>query len=145
MNEYFYQIIVPNDNMVRVRKLTPQSTDPEQTTGKLNLTKINDKIREIIKAPANLEGQKITKVGEALFEALFDGQLREDFLAYYQEIVKKKQQILEVILEINEEAMPEVVAYPWELMCLPQKYNQGEIYFATDRKLSFYRSRYQLE
>lgn len=145
MNEYFYQIIVPNDNMVRVRKLTPQSTDPEQTTGKLNLTKINDKIREIIKAPANLEAGKITKVGEALFEALFDGQLREDFLAYYQEIVKKKQQILEVILEINEEAMPEVVAYPWELMCLPQKYNQGEIYFATDRKLSFYRCRYQLE
>ncbi len=145
MNEYFYQIIVPNENMVRVRKLTPQSTDPEQTTGKLNLTKINDKIREIIKAPANLEGQKITKVGEALFEALFDGQLREDFLAYYQEIVKKKQQILEVILEINEEAMPEVVAYPWELMCLPQKYNQGEIYFATDRKLTFYRCRYQLE
>ncbi|NEP86972.1 MAG: CHAT domain-containing protein [Okeania sp. SIO2C2] len=92
-----------------------------------------------------MEGQKITKVGEALFEALFDGQLREYFLAYYQEIVKKKQQRLEIILEINEEAMPELVAYPWELMSLPQKYNQGEIYFATHRKLSFYRCRYQLE
>ncbi len=145
MNQYFYHIIVPNENTVRVRKSTPQLADKEQLTGKLNLAKINDKIREIIKAPANLKCGQITKVGEALFEALFDGQLREDFLAYYQEIVKKKQQRLAVILEINEEAMPEVVAYPWELMCLPEKYKQGEIYFATERKLSFYRCRYQLE
>ncbi|NER04766.1 MAG: CHAT domain-containing protein, partial [Okeania sp. SIO3C4] len=145
MNQYFYHIIVPNENTVRVRKLSPQLADKGRSTGKLNLAKINDKIREIIKVPTNLTGGKITKVGEALFEALFDSQLREDFLAYYQEVVKKQQQILAVILEINEVAMPEVVAYPWELMCLPQKYNQGEIYLATDRKLNFYRCRYQLE
>ena len=145
MNQYFYHIIVPNENTVRVRKLTPQLADKEQSTGRLNLAKINDKIREIIKAPANLKDGQITKVGEALFETLFDSQLREDFLAYYQEVVKRQKQILAVILEINEVAMPEVVAYPWELMCLPQKYNQGEIYFATDRKLNFYRCRYQLE
>ncbi|MDY7003822.1 MAG: CHAT domain-containing protein [Cyanobacteriota bacterium] len=145
MNQYFYHIIVPNESTVRVRKLTPQSANKEQLTGKLNLAKINDKIREIIIVPDNLEGGKITKVGEALFEALFDSQLREDFLVYYQEVVKRQQQILAVILEINEEAMPEMVAYPWELMCLPQKYNQGEISLATDRKLNFYRCRYQLE
>ncbi|GGA24484.1 CHAT domain-containing protein [Okeania sp. KiyG1] len=145
MNQYFYHIIVPNENTVRVRKLTPQLADKEQSTGRLNLAKMNDKIREIIKDPANLKGGQITKVGEALFEALFDSELREDFLAYYQEVVKKQQQILAVILEINEMAMPEVVAYPWELMCLPQKYNQGEVYFATDRKLNFYRCGYQLE
>ncbi|NET29890.1 CHAT domain-containing protein [Okeania sp. SIO1I7] len=145
MNQYFYRIIIPDENTVRVQKITPQSNNPEQLPGKLNLTKINDKMREIIKAPDNLKGEQITKVGEVLFEALFDSQLREYFLAYYQEIVKNKQKNLAVVLEINERAMPEVVAYPWELMCLPEKYNQGEIYFSTDRKLSFYRCRYQLK
>ncbi|NEO53321.1 MAG: CHAT domain-containing protein [Okeania sp. SIO3B5] len=169
MNQYFYHIIVPNNNTVRVRKLTPQLAE-DKVTGKLDfsqiknkitkiikapdnlddyweseqitnlvIAQINDKIREIIEASDNLESQQITKVGEALFETLFDSQLREDFLAYYQEIVKQKQQNLAVILE----AIPELAAYPWELMCLPEQYNQGEIYFATDRKLSFYRCRYQ--
>ena len=145
MNQCFCNIIVPNENMVRVIKSTLQLANKEQLTGKLNLGKINDQIREVIKAPANLKGEQITKVGEALFEALFDDQLREYFLSYYQEIVKQQDANLGVILEINEEAMPEVVAYPWELMCLPEKYNQGQIYFATNRKLSFYRRRYQLE
>ncbi|MDY7006245.1 MAG: CHAT domain-containing protein [Cyanobacteriota bacterium] len=147
MNQYFYHITVPNENTVRVRKLTPQLAE-EMPPGKLDLTQINNKIREIIKAPDDLEGRQITKVGETLFEALFDSQLREDFLAYYQEIVKQKKQNLAVILEINEVLMPELAAYPWELMCLPEiyyNYNQGEIYFATDGKLSFYRCRYKLK
>ena len=144
MNQCFCNIIVPNENMVRVIKSNLQLANKEQLTGKLNLGKINDQIREVIKAPANLKGEQITKVGEALFEALFDDQLREYFLAYYQDILKQQDANLGVILEINEEAMPEVVAYPWELMCLPEKY-QAPIYFATNRKLSFYRRRYQLE
>ena len=142
---YLYQICVPNENTVKVEKWNPESSQAEKLTGKLNLKKITSKIPEIIKNPANLKDDQIEKVGEALFEALFDSELKEDFISYYQEVVKKQKQILQVILEINEIAMPEVVAYPWELMCLPQKYNQGNIHLATERKLSFYRCRYQLE
>ena len=89
MNQCFCNVIVSNENTVKLIKFTPQLATKEQLIGKLNLDKINDKIREIIKAPTNLKGEQITKVGEALFEALFDAQLREYFLAYYQDILKQ--------------------------------------------------------
>ncbi|WP_088243196.1 CHAT domain-containing protein [Calothrix rhizosoleniae] len=145
MSQYSYHIIVPNENTVKIKKLTTQSTQIEQLTGKLSLDKITSNIQETIRNTANLKDEQIHKVGEALFEALFDSQLREDFLYFYTEVTKKQKQTLQVILEINEIAMPEVVAYPWELICLPQKYNQRDIHFATNRKLSFFRCRYQLE
>ena len=145
MSHNRYHICVPTTDLVKVKKWSTASTKPDiLPDGKFNQDKITSKIQEIIKNPANLKDQQIQKVGEALFEALFDKDLRENFLSFYTEIVKKKKQILQVILEINETAMPEVVAYPWELMCLPEKYNQGDIHFATDRKLSFFRCRYQL-
>ena len=141
-----YHICVPSTDIVKVEKWSTASTEPDTLPdGKFNQEKITPKIQEIIKNPANLKDEQIQKVGEALFEALFDRDLREDFLSFYTEVVKKKKQPLQVILEINEIAMPEVVAYPWELMCLPDKYNQGDIHFATDRKLSFFRCRYQLK
>ena len=146
MSHNHYHICVPTTDIVKVKKWSTASTEPDTLPdGKFNQEKITPKIQEIIKNPANLKDEQIQKVGESLFEALFDKDLREDFLYFYTEVVKKKKQILQVILEINEIAMPEVVAYPWELMCLPEKYNQGDIHFATDRKLSFFRCRYQLK
>ena len=100
MNQCFCNVIVSNENTVKLIKFTPQLATKEQLIGKLNLDKINDKIREIIKAPTNLKGEQITKVGEALFEALFDAQLREYFLAYYQDILKQQDANLGIILEI---------------------------------------------
>ncbi|MBK4729952.1 CHAT domain-containing protein [Oxynema sp. CENA135] len=94
---------------------------------------------------SQLVGNAIRTVGEALFDCLFDSQLREHFLTYYRELVLDKQQNLEIILAINETALPELVAYPWEFICLPKRYQQGEIRWATDPKLSFFRTRYNLQ
>jgi CHAT domain-containing protein len=145
MKQNYYHICVPNENTVKVKKSNANLTRPEQVSGKFNGNKITSKIQDIFKNPANLKDEQIQKVGEVLFEALFDSELRKDFLDFYQEVVRTQKQILQIILEINEIALPEVVAYPWELICLPQKYNEGDIHFATDRKLSFFRCKYQLE
>ena len=102
MSHNRYHICVPTTDLVKVKKWSTASTKPDiLPDGKFNQDKITSKIQEIIKNPANLKDQQIQKVGEALFEALFDKDLRENFLSFYTEIVKKKKQILQVILEIN--------------------------------------------
>ena len=141
MNQYSYHIIVPNTHTVNVKKWTSESKTPNGSTGQFRGDKITQQIQEVIQNPASLQPEQIQKVGEALFDALFDQQLRADFLSFRRYAINQKQ-TLKVVLEINETAMPEVVAYPWELMCLPQKYCKGDIHFATDPKLSFFRSRF---
>lgn len=140
MTQNHYHIFITNKNTVKAQKSCAASTEPDATlTGQFNQgNRIDSRIQGIIKNSADLKDERIQKVGEALFDALFDNQLREDFLSFYTEIVKKRKQILQVILEIKG-TIPEILAYPWELMCLPAKYNQGDIHFATDWKLSFFR------
>ena len=141
---YRYHICVPNEKTVKVKKWTPEATQASEIPGTFRQNKINTRIIEVIKNPDNLKDEQIQKVGEALFEALFDNQLREDFLDFYETVVINRDLNLEVVLEINEIAMPEVVAYPWELISVPQRYNEGYIHLATDPKLSFFRIRYNL-
>ena len=138
----YYHICVPNQQTVKVTKRNTNSTQPDSFSGEFRKHKITNEIRNIINNPDQLIDEEIQRVGEALFEALFDDELRENFLSYNNE---NKTNEIRVILEINEEAMPEVIAYPWEFMCLPERFNKGDIYFATDRKLSFSRCHYQLE
>ena len=136
----YYHICVPNQRTVKVTKRNTNSTQPDSFSGEFRQDKITNEIRNIINNPDQLIDEEIQRVGEALFEALFDDQLRENFLSY-----NNKTNEIRVILEINEEAMPEVITYPWEFMCLPERFNKGDIFFATDRQLSFSRCRYQLE
>jgi len=141
MNQNYFIISIRNENTINVKKWYSNLTQPESLPGKFRQDQITHEVQQIIKNPTSLKGEKIRKIGNALFEALFDNDLRENFLKSYQEITKNKKQILNIILEINETALSEVVTYPWELMCLPSIYDQGDIHFATDRRLSFYRCR----
>ncbi|MGK7893987.1 MAG: CHAT domain-containing protein [Xenococcus sp. (in: cyanobacteria)] len=145
MKQYRYHICVSNENSVKVKKWIPGSTVPNESFGIFQKTKITDQIHEAFQNPVTLKNEQVQKVGEALFETLFDEQLRKDFLNFYQKVVRKLDQTLEVVLEINETALPEAVAYPWEMICLPQRYHQKDIHFATDPKLNFFRTRYNLE
>ena len=145
MKQYRYHICVPNETSVRVKKWWPDTNAASESSGEFRKAKITKPIEEAFQNPAILQDEKVQRVGEALFEALFDDQLRNDFFSFYQEIVINKDRTLEVVLEINESAMPEVVAYPWEFMCVPYRYNKGSIYLATHPKLSFFRTRYNLE
>ena len=145
MKQYRYHICVPNENSVEVKKYSPDSKDRDESSGIFRQNKITDQIREAFQNPGTLKNEQVQKVGEALFETLFDDQLNNDFFSFYQKIVIHQDQTLEVVLEINETAMPEMVAYPWEFMCLPERYNRGDIHLATHPKLNFFRTRYNLE
>ena len=142
--ESIYQICVPNETSVRVTLWSPAFQVLNEATGKLRLDRINQPVQDCLADASRLTGESIRRVGEALFECLFDNQLREDFWQTYREIVIQKQQRLQVSLEINERAIPELIAYPWELMRFPQRYQRGEIQLATDPKLSLVRSRYNV-
>jgi CHAT domain-containing protein len=142
---YRYHLCIPNKDSVRVQFWNPQSQSPNESSGTLNRDRLNDRIQSMLTDSYQLVGNAIRTVGEALFDCLFDSQLREHFLTCYQQVVLEKQQTLEMILAINETALPELVAYPWEFICLPKRYQQGEIRLATDPKLSFFRTRYNLQ
>jgi len=143
--ESIYQICVPNETSVRVTLWSPAFEVLNEATGRLRLDRINQPVQDCLTDSSRLTGELIQRVGEALFEALFDTQLREDFWQTYREIVLYKQQRLQISLEINETAMPELMAYPWELLRFPQRYQRGEILLATDPNLSLVRSRYNLK
>ena len=142
--ESIYQICVPNETSVRVTLWSPECQVLNEAAGRLRLDRINQPVQDCLTDSSRLMGESTKRVGEALFECLFDNQLREDFWQTYQEIVIKKQEQLQVVLEINETAMPELIAYPWELMRFPQRYQRGEIQLATDPNLSLVRCRYNV-
>jgi len=142
--ESIYQICVPNETSVRVTLYSPAFEVLNEATGRLRLDRINQPVQDCLADSSRLTGESIQRVGEALFEALFDTQLREDFWQTYRKIVIQTQQRLQVSLEINETAMPELMAYPWELLRFPQRYQRGEILLATDPNLSWVRSRYNV-
>lgn len=142
--ESFYQICVSNETSVRVTLWSPEFQVLNEAAGRLRLDRINQPVQDCLTDSSRLTGELIQRVGEALFECLFDNQLREDFWKTYREIVVQKQERLQVVLEINETAMPELIAYPWELMRFPQRYQRGEIQLATDPNLSLVRRRYNV-
>jgi len=143
-NSTIYHICIPNADSVTVKKWTPGQQTPNGATGSFNKDKLIETVTPLLENYRNFIDNpgNIKKLGDALFDALFDQDLRPDFFDSYQTIVKQNHQKLKIVLEINESAMPEVIAYPWEFMCIPEKYNKGDIWFATDRNLTFYRSRY---
>ncbi|WP_293082412.1 SUMF1/EgtB/PvdO family nonheme iron enzyme, partial [Moorena sp. SIO3H5] len=85
--------------------------------------------------------QDTRKLGETLFEAIFDDVLRQEFVNFYQEAVRDKKQLLRIELDIDEQTIPEVAALPWEFMCLPDSANLGHRWLGTDPNIVFSRRR----
>lgn len=145
-NYYTYHIHVPDSQLVRVTKFDPDNQRPTEATGKFRSDRLTDKIKELIKiirdAPRTeqlKDSEKVRSLGEALFDVLFDIELSQDFLAFYRRVVEQQQSIMRVELKINEEGIPDIAALPWEFMCVPKRYNAGNIWLATDPKLIFLR------
>jgi hypothetical protein len=65
--------------------------------------------------PADLSGDDVRQLGEQLFEAIFDKQLQGEFERLYKKVVAGKD-LLRIELDIDEEYLPQVAAFPWEFM-----------------------------
>ena len=150
-NYYTYRISVANHERVQVEKLNPKHRTLGKPSGRFRYQEkivsaqpILEIARNNIKNELN-DRAKIRELGETLFEILFDNVLRQDFVNFYNQVVREENQFLRVELDVDEQVngMSKVAALPWEFMCLPQKANLGEIRLGTDPNTIFSRRRSQ--
>lgn len=144
---YTYRIRLANYGAVKVEKrdLNNQSLgDPEGKFGYANeLRQTIDKLVIEAQADALTDDEPVKALGEALFDALFDDVLRQDFVGFYQQVVATEDRILRIELDIDEASMPDVAALPWEFMRVPSKANLGVLWLGTTPKVVFSRRRAQ--
>ena len=75
-----------------------------------------EQLTQIQEEPFTTEAALFRKVGDALFRALFQGQVRDLFLAVWsQQVQNQEGQALRLRLNIDEAAL-ELATLPWELM-----------------------------
>ncbi|NEO10299.1 CHAT domain-containing protein [Moorena sp. SIO3I8] len=139
---YTYRIHVIHPRTVRVEKKEPGKLDNIISREFRYQDKITSEVRELIEKVRKNEIKDANQsrlLGEALFDSLFDDVLCYDFIRFYNEVVRTKQQLLRVELDIDEQNIPEVAAFPWEFMCLPQREKLGTMWLATAADLVFSR------
>jgi len=143
---YTYRIRVANHGRVQVEKWNAQHQLLGEPFGVFRYKDKQEDLNSLVQIALSneLKNSKQARVlGEALFDALFDNTLGQDFVNFHFQVVQQERQLLRVELDIDERGMPEVAALPWEFMCLPARANLGEIWIGTDPNLVFSRSRAQ--
>ena len=146
-NVYTYRIQIANRERVQVNKVNPQKQNLGQPSGAFGY-------RDALKAQIDgfvaqaqadelREDEEVKAFGEALFNALFDPVLRQDFVGLYNQAVHTEGKLLRIELDIDEQALPDVAALPWEFMRLPQDANLGTLWIGSAPDLIFSRRRSQ--
>lgn len=143
-NYYTYRIQLSNYERVQVNQLDAQQQSLGQPSGAFRynekLTDLKPLLELMAEGAVNDSGQT-RLLGETLFNVLFDDGLRPDFVTFYNQRVQQEGQLLRVELDIDEQAMPDIAALPWEFLCLPTKANLGNIWMSTVPNLVFSRRR----
>ncbi len=143
---YTYRIQILAGNQVRATIHDPNNTLLEEPQGSFSykgaLKKQVDTLHQLALAGQLQDGQP-RELGQALFNVLFDDMLRYNFVKLYHDKIRNTDMLLRIELDINEYDMPELVALPWEMMCLPEDANMGSIWLGTAPNLIFSRRRAQ--
>jgi hypothetical protein len=148
MSEYYtYRIRLANRDRVQVEKLNPQKQSVGQPSGAFGYkngrkTEIDQWLTQAKTNQLN-DSQTVRELGEALFEALFEPALRQDFIGFYDQVVHKENKLLRVELDIDEQALPDVAALPWEFMRVPSSAHSGVLWLGTATRLILSRRRSQ--
>lgn len=144
---YTYRIQIANRDRVQVNKVNPQRQNLGQPSGAFGY---KDALKEQIdayivqaKAKELRQDEQVKGLGEALFNALFDPVLRQDFVSLYNQAVHQENKLLRIELDIDERALPDVAALPWEFMRLPTDANLGTLWVGSAPDLIFSRRRSQ--
>ncbi len=144
---YTYRIQIANKQNVRVTRTGSDGKSHGQGNGRFDYeAATSDALNEMLELAANnkLRGKaQVQKLGEFLFNVLFDDVLRHDFVNYYDQAVRKNDKLLRVELDIDEELLPEIAALPWEFMRVPASANLGIIWLGTAPDIIFSRRRSQ--
>lgn len=142
---YTYQIKVVSRERVQVKKWDNRHQSLGEPAGVLRASH-RERAAELLQvARDNLldNAGESRRLGEALFELLFDEILGQDFVNFYYQVIQRERQILRIELDIDEHLFPDLAAFPWEFLCLPQQMNLGTIWLGTDPHLVLSRRRSQ--
>jgi hypothetical protein len=143
---YTYRIRVANRDRVQVEKWDASYQQQGEPSGVFRYQEKLPEIASLVQAARSntLNNDSQTQLlGETLFEMLFDEGLRQDFISVYYQVVQQQKQLLRVELDLDEQAMPEIAALPWEFMRVPTQANLGSIWIGTLPNLAFSRRRSQ--
>ncbi|MFO7682721.1 MAG: CHAT domain-containing protein, partial [Chloroflexota bacterium] len=144
---YTYRINLINYNRVQAEVRNPQNQPIRQPSGLFNYKgALKEEIDALVaqaQADAMQDDEAAKALGEALFNALFDAGLRADFSALYNQAVHVERKFLRVELDVDEAALPDIAALPWEFMRLPVEANLGTLWLSTAPDLIFSRRRSQ--
>ncbi|MBD0345695.1 MAG: CHAT domain-containing protein, partial [Coleofasciculus sp. Co-bin14] len=141
---YTYRLQVANYQRVQVDKLNTQRQSIAQADGAFRYQEKREEIKSLLESIRNNQlnsSDEAKKFGEALFDILFDDVLCHNFFNFYHQVVHTEKQFLRVELDIDERAMPEIAALPWEFMCLPERANLSSMWMSTASQLVFSRRR----
>ena len=142
---YNFRVSVAGDDSVRIQEWGKDASPKEKPAGLFRRDKVFDEaIQELIEAANQAElddADQVLCLGEALCKALFDDNLLGAFIDSYKKSTAEEEQLFRFELDIDEKAIPEVAALPWEFMCLPEEAGRGELWFATAPKIIFSRRR----
>ena len=140
-----YRIKVANLTTVQVEKWDSNHASQGQPSGKLRYEEKKNDLVPLLEAQRNdkEDPKTVQKLGEMLFEVLFDDILRNDFVLFYNQVVQIQKQILRIELDIDEQSLSEIAALPWEFMRVPQSAGIGIILLGTVPAVSLSRRRAQ--
>ena len=143
---YNFRVSVAGDDSVRIQEWGKDSSPKEKPAGLFRRDKVfgDEAIKALIEAANQAElddADQVIRLGEALCEALFDDKRLAAFIDSYKKSAAEEDQLFRFELDIDEKAIPEVAALPWEFMCLPEESGRGELWFATAPKIIFSRRR----
>lgn len=144
---YTYRIRIANQERVQVEKRDSSQNLLGEPGGKFgyngDLRLTIDSLAEQAYQNDLWDDHSVKALGEALFMALFDDGLRQDFVAFYNQVVVHDEQLLRLELDVDETLLPDLAALPWEFMRVPVSANLGILWLSTARKLVFSRRRTQ--
>ncbi|MGB3536200.1 MAG: SUMF1/EgtB/PvdO family nonheme iron enzyme [Microcoleaceae cyanobacterium] len=141
---YTFRIQLANDQLVQVKKWDNQHQSRGEPSRPCRYREKREQIASLLQPVLTNQlnnYKQAQKLGEVLFEAIFDDVLCHELINFYQEAVRNKKQLLRIELDIDEQTMPEVAALPWEFMCLPASANVGNRWLGTDPNIVFSRRR----
>jgi hypothetical protein len=145
MSYYTYRIRIVDAQQVQVEKRDEQGKLLQEPNGRLKYEEHRQQLDDLCTAAFKneLEGTAVVELGELLFSTLFDDKLRQNFVDFYNSVVRNEGKLLRIELDVNEHSLPHIAALPWEFMRLPTGANLGALWLATGPNLIFSRRRPQ--
>ena len=139
---YVYHIRISQDR-VHIEKRGPRKNLLGQPSGRFHYQgRERARIQELQRAARDntLAPSAMREIGELLSQALLDDLLRRDFFILYEQ-VRREDALLRIEIDIDERALPEVAALPWEWMYIPAGDHNPAIWLGTAPYLTLVRRR----